>query len=166
MATVDIARKFAEHAIKVERILGESGATGNAGRVVIILTMAQKDWGVSQKDVVEATALPKDVVSKLVGSLVDVGLLTQEREGTNSRIKRLNLTDSGRSLLLRVKDALQPPRPLKKEPEQTYSSPSFFDDFARFDEQLRLGNGDAVDGPPGTGPTTAPVTTVRGRERG
>lgn len=115
--------------MKVEQVLGGSGITGNAGRVVFILAMAQKDWGVLQKDVVKATALPKDVVSKLVGSLVQAGLLTQEREGANSRIKRLATTDSGRGLLLRVKAALQPPpRPAKPEPDGiTYRPLSFFD---------------------------------------
>jgi DNA-binding MarR family transcriptional regulator len=124
VATNDIARKFAEHALKVEHVLGESGVTGNAGRVVFILAMAQKDWGVSQKD----------VVSKLVGSLVQAGLLTQEREGSNSRIKRLQMTDSGRALLSRVKEALQPPRPVKQQPEQTYRPLSFFDDLSPSDE--------------------------------
>jgi DNA-binding MarR family transcriptional regulator len=113
--------------MKVEGVLGESGITGNAGRVVFVLTMAKNVLGVSQKEVVEATALSKDVVSKLVGSLVQVGLLTQEREGTNSRIKRLATTDSGRALLSRVTAALQPPRPAKQEPEQTYTRLSFFD---------------------------------------
>src|ERR1035438_8063455 len=111
MATIDIVRKFAEHAMKVEHVLAESGITGSVGRVVFVLTMAQKDWGISQKDVVEATALPKDVVSKLVGSLVGARMLTQERDGANSRIKRLHVTDLGRALLSRVKDSLQPLRP-------------------------------------------------------
>lgn len=127
MATNDKARAFAEHAIKVERVLSESGITGNAGRVVFLLTMAKKDWGVSQKDVVDATALPKDVVSKLVRSLVQAGLLTQEREGANSRTKRLITTDAGRSVLSQVTAALQPPRPAKQEAEGTSRQLSFFD---------------------------------------
>jgi DNA-binding MarR family transcriptional regulator len=127
MATIDIARAFADHAIKVERVLGQSGITGNAGRVVFVLTMAKKDWGVSQKEVVDSTALPKDVVSKLVGSLVQAGLLTQERDGADSRINRLITTDSGRSVLSRVMAALQPPRPAKQEAEETYRQSSIFD---------------------------------------
>ena len=127
MATVDISRKFAEHAIKVDRVLGESGIKGNAGRVIFVLTMAKSVLGVSQKEVVAATVLPKDVVSKLVGSLVQAGLLTQEREGRNSRIKRLATTDSGRALLSRVKAELQPPRSAKQMPVQKPTALSFFD---------------------------------------
>lgn len=113
--------------MKVESVLTAGGITGNVGRVVFVLTMAQKDCGVSQKDVVNATALPKGVVSKLVGSLVQAGLLTRERDGENPRVKQLATTNSGRSLLLRVMAALQPPRPAKQEPEQTFRRLSFFD---------------------------------------
>jgi DNA-binding MarR family transcriptional regulator len=127
MATIDIARKFAEHAMKAEHVLGESGITGNVGRVMFVLAMAQKDWGVSQKDVVDAMGLPKDVVSKLVGFLVQAGLLVQERDSANSRIKRLATTYSGSALLSRVQSALQPPRPTKQEPEQQCTRISIFD---------------------------------------
>jgi DNA-binding MarR family transcriptional regulator len=114
MATIDRAtKKFAEDAIKVERVLGKSRIRGNAGRVVFLLNMAQKGLGVTQKEVVGAMALPKDVVSKLVGSLVQAGLLKQERSGVDSRIKLLTTAGPGRALLSRVKAALQKPRPRK-----------------------------------------------------
>jgi DNA-binding MarR family transcriptional regulator len=108
MATIDIARKFAEQAIKVDREIQQAGITGNAGRVVLVLTMARTAIGVSQKNVVIGSGLPKDVVSKLVGSLVQAGLLTQVREATDSRMKRLLTSDPGRELLSRVRGALQP----------------------------------------------------------
>jgi DNA-binding MarR family transcriptional regulator len=134
MATVDYAKKFAEQAGTVQQVLRGHGVIGDAGRIVMVLVLASRDWGVSQRDAVTVLKLPKDVVSKLVGSLVQAGLLTKEREGSNSRIKRLQLTDSGRALLFRVREALQSPRPTKQEPEKTYRALSFFDDFSRSDE--------------------------------
>jgi DNA-binding MarR family transcriptional regulator len=120
MATIDRAtRKFAQDAIEVERVLRESRIRGNAARVVFLLNMAQKGSGVTQKDVVNAMALPKDVVSKLVGSLVQAGLLKQKRTGVDSRIKLLTTAGPGRALLSRVKAALQKTRPRKQEPGQT-----------------------------------------------
>ena len=113
--------------MRVERVLDEFKIAGNLGRVVFVLTMAKSVLGIPQKDVVAAMAVPKDVVSKLVGPLVQAGLLTQEREGTNSRIKRLAATDAGRVLLSRVNAALQPPCPTKQEPEQKHERLSFFD---------------------------------------
>ena len=112
MATIDLAKKFAEQSIKVERVLREAGVTRNGGRVVLVLTMANTAGGVSQRDVVETMALPKYRVSKLVGSLVQAGLLTTARMATNSRIKRLTTTAAGRDLLSRLKSSLQPPRPV------------------------------------------------------
>ena len=99
MATVNGLRKFAEQAIRVERVLNEEHVAGSAGRVVYLLSAADRAVGVSQKDMVTEMALPKDVVSKLVGFLVDA-----------ERMKRLANTDSGRDLLSRLKAALQPPR--------------------------------------------------------
>jgi len=43
MATTDIVRKFAEDAIKVERVFGKAGIAGNPGRVIFLLDMAQID---------------------------------------------------------------------------------------------------------------------------
>ena len=127
MATVDAVKKFVEHAVRVERVLRESRITGNAGRVLFVLTLAEKGLGIPQMDAVAAMALPKDVVSKLVRSLVEAGLLTQERMGGNSRIKQVAITESGRALLFRVKAALNPARPAKKEPEEGYSQQYFTD---------------------------------------
>lgn len=117
MATANSLRKFAEQAIRVERVLNKERIAGSAGRVVYLLTLADRYVGVSQKDVVAETALPKDLVSKLVGSLVDAGMLTQVRESSNPRIKRLETTDSGRDLLRRLKTALQTPSPRPPAPE-------------------------------------------------
>ncbi len=129
MATIDVARKFAEDAIKVESVLGKSRIMGNAGRVVLLLTMA-KDLGVLQKDVVGAMALPKDVVSKLVGTLVEAGLFTKKRDGENSRMMRLARTDSGTELLSQVNAVLQPPRreapKIKPKPKHTYGQVNIF----------------------------------------
>ncbi len=114
MATVDTARKFSEHAIKVERVFAKTGIAGNAALVLYVLAMAKMKSGVPQKEVVEGTALPKDVVSKVVRSLVRAKMLTQKREVADSRIKRLWVTDSGRALLSRFIEALQPSRPAKQ----------------------------------------------------
>ena len=81
MATKDPIRKFTERILLVDRVLGEQGVNGNAGRVLFILDAASRSGGVTQKETVERIALPKDVVCKLVGSLVKAGLLTREREG-------------------------------------------------------------------------------------
>ena len=74
MATNDPIKKFAEQALQVERVLGEHGLSGNAARVLYILDAARRLEGVTQKQVVDGTYLPKDVVSKLVRSLVGAGL--------------------------------------------------------------------------------------------
>ncbi len=115
METNDIVRKFAEDAIKVERVLGKSRIAGKAGRVVFLLDMALRDPGVLQKDVVAAMALRKDVVSKLVGPLVQAGLLTQKRLEANARIKILVTEKPGKALLAQVKAALikQTPRRMR-----------------------------------------------------
>ena len=111
METIDIVRKFGEDALKVERVLRKSRIAGNPGRVVFLLDMAQRDSGVFQKDVVGAMDLPKEVVSKLVKSLVQAGLLTQKRMGINARIKILVTEKPGKALLARVKAALQKQTP-------------------------------------------------------
>lgn len=126
MATIDGVQKFAEQALQIERVLDKHNVTGNPGRVVFILAAAAKIEGVTQKRIVERTALPNDVVSKLVGSLVRGGLLTQKREGSNSLIKRLSATASGRALLSRMVAVLQPPRPVKQQPKQGYSRMNIF----------------------------------------
>ena len=128
MATVDI-KKFAEHTIKVERVLEHAGLRGDAGRALLILTMANRNSGVPQAEVANALALPKDVVSKLVRSLVTAQLLRQERTGANRRIKRLYTTKSGRALLAEAKLALQPTRPPKGDPAETVRQPSFLDEL-------------------------------------
>ena len=111
MATVDIVGKFAEQAIKVERVLQERGIHGTPGRVIFVLRLANTLGGVPQKTVVKRLALPKDVVSKLIGSLVQTDLLSQERQEANSREKWLSTSNSGRELLSRLGNTLRPPRP-------------------------------------------------------
>lgn len=123
MATVDSMMKFAAQAMKVEGLLQQSGITANPGRVIFVLAMANTKSGVSQKEVVEATGLRKDTVSKLVDGLVGAGVLARKRE---SKMNRLSTTDSGRKLLSLVKVSLRPTRPAgpkRKEPEYY----SFFD---------------------------------------
>jgi len=113
MATTDVVGKFADQAIKVERVLQECEIPGNPGRVLFLLRMAATRGGVSQKAVGKRMALPKDVVSKLVGSLVHAGLLDQNRRTANSREKILSTSDAGSELLSRVRAVLRPPRPPK-----------------------------------------------------
>lgn len=112
MATID-AKRFAEQVIKVDRVVHKSGVTGNVGRVVLVLAMANKAGGVSQKEVVDASSLPKDMICKLIGSLVDDGMIEHSREGAHSRTKRLTITDQGRKLLSEVNASLQTPRPIR-----------------------------------------------------
>jgi len=104
-------KKFAEQAIKVEQAVRQRGIPNNAARVVFVLSMAGGRWGVSQKEVIERTALKKDVVSKLVDSLVRAELLTKQRNSSKPRINKLLTTRSGKNLLSRVQAALQPPPP-------------------------------------------------------
>jgi DNA-binding MarR family transcriptional regulator len=118
MATKDPAKKFAEQALHIERVLESRNVGGNAGRVVFILAAANNSMGVTQKQLVEETALPKDVVSKLVGSLVRGGLLDQVREDGNARIKRLTTNDAGKQVIAQIKAALLPPLSKPAEPEK------------------------------------------------
>jgi DNA-binding MarR family transcriptional regulator len=110
MATFEKVKRFAEQSIQVDRVLSEAGLAGNAGRILLVLTMARTIWGVTQKEVVDRTQLKKDVVSKVVGSLADAGLLTQKRDSANPRMKSLVATDAGRDLLMRIRASLQQPR--------------------------------------------------------
>jgi DNA-binding MarR family transcriptional regulator len=125
MATKDQARKFAAQAIIVDSVLVAQGVKGNAGRVIFILVAANRPGGGTQKQILEATNLRKDVVSKLVESLVSARLLTRQRATENARIKRLLTTEGGRKLLSQVTDALQPPRP-EPLPVRKVESLSFF----------------------------------------
>jgi predicted transcriptional regulator len=118
------ARKFAAQSILVDNVLDAHTVAGNAGRVVFILDAANKTGGETQKQILEATNLPKDVVSKLVKSLFSAGLLMRATE--NSRIKRLHTTESGRKLLSRVTAALQPSRPKEMGPVRKIERLSFF----------------------------------------
>ena len=114
MATVDKLRMFEEQAIRVERVLNSEHIARSAGRVFYLLTRADRSGGISQKEAVAEMALPKDVVSKLVGSLVVAGKLTSIPETSNPRIRRLNTTDSGKDLVRRLNAAVlntPPPRP-------------------------------------------------------
>jgi DNA-binding MarR family transcriptional regulator len=110
----------------VGNVLDAQGVNGNAGRVIFILDAASNPGGGTQKQILEATNLPKDVVSKLVGSLVLGRLLRQERATEDARIKRLLISEGGRKLLSLVTAALQPPRPEKREPERRVERLSFF----------------------------------------
>lgn len=110
MATVDLSERFAEQAVRVERVLRGSGVTGNAGRIILLLTLASARHGVSQKEVLLETGRAKDVVSKLIRSMVRAGLITQQRDLSNRRMKRLITSDAGRDVLRRVKAALQSSR--------------------------------------------------------
>lgn len=117
MATKDPVRKFAEQALEIDKLLNQRGVNGNAGRVILILNAASKPAGVTQKQVVAETDLPKDVVSKQVAVLVAEGLLDQERDVGNSQIKRLWSTEEGKELLAAVKEKLRPNREVKPDPD-------------------------------------------------
>lgn len=117
MATKDPVRKFAEQALKIDKLLNQRGVNGNAGRVISILNAASKPAGVTQKQVVADTDLPKDVVSKQVAVLVAEGLLDQKRDVGNSQIKRLCSTEAGKELLAAVREILRPSREVKPDPD-------------------------------------------------
>lgn len=112
----DRARRFASRAMIVDSVLGGQGVAGNSGRVIFVLDAANKPGGRTQKQILEAANLPKDVVSKLIGSLASAGLLMSQRAPEDARIKRVLITESGRKLLSQVTAALQPPRPKELEP--------------------------------------------------
>jgi DNA-binding MarR family transcriptional regulator len=116
MATRDPVKKFAEQALQIDKLLNQRGVNGNAGRVILILNAASKPAGVTQKQVVAETDLPKDVVSKQVAVLVAEGLLDQKRDVGNSQIKRLCSTEKGKELLAAVKEILRPSREGKPDP--------------------------------------------------
>jgi DNA-binding MarR family transcriptional regulator len=109
---INLTKKFSEQAIRVERVLQRAKITASAGRVIFVLTRANQGIGVTQKEIVDGTGLAKDVVSKLIASLVKAKVLTQERE---SRTMRLLTSDAGKDLLSRVQASLQPLRPADTE---------------------------------------------------
>jgi DNA-binding MarR family transcriptional regulator len=117
MATIDPLRKFAEQSLRIERILDEHNVSGSAARVTFILSAANKIRGVSQKQVVKEAGLPKDVISKIVGSLVRAGLVAQLPQEDDPRAKRLCASDAGKALLAEMKIALQPCPPAGKQPQ-------------------------------------------------
>ena len=120
MATINIKglRKFAEQAIRVERVLDKGRVSGNAGKVIYLLTAANKCWGVSQQSIVTEGSMSKHTVSKVVGSLVAAGYLEQERDRSNRRAKTLVTTDLGKELLSRLTTALQPERSEQESPKE------------------------------------------------
>lgn len=138
MATLDKVKRFAEQAMQVDRVLSEAGITGNAGRILVVLTMARTFWGVSQKEVVDRTQLKKDVVSKVVASLADAGLLTQKRDSANPRMKRLVATDAGDDLLTRIRASLQQPRPASQNRTDAPGLASLFDEHDGTDDSCAI----------------------------
>jgi DNA-binding MarR family transcriptional regulator len=118
MATRDPLRKFAERGLQIDKILDGRGVNGKSSRVTWILNAANRSRGVTQKQVVAETSLPKDVVSKQVGELVAKGLLVQKREFGNSLIKRLHATDAGKELLGAIKEILLPTKGAKADLDQ------------------------------------------------
>jgi DNA-binding MarR family transcriptional regulator len=124
MATIDVCRKFAEQAVKVEQILEEFGVTRKPGHVIFVLGMANTPWGVSQKQVIEETGLPKYAVTKLIGkksdngSLVAAGLLSHTRDVDRPKQKTVTITDRGREMVSRVTASLRPSRsPVVQKPK-------------------------------------------------
>jgi DNA-binding MarR family transcriptional regulator len=125
MATDSGLRKFARQAMGVDRILQECGISGNPGKVIYVLTAANKLVGVSQGKIAAGSSIKKDVVSKLVGSLVEADLLMQQRELSNPRTKTLTTTGAGKKLLSRLRDALAPTPAVVGEVKQ---GPTLFDE--------------------------------------
>ena len=106
MATVDLTKTFAAQAVKVERVLQQAGVPGNAGRILLVLKMADTQLWVRQKEVEAAMGTARDVVCKLVKHLHDYGLLQREPDPTNKKINLLQTTDLGRQILADVDTAL------------------------------------------------------------
>ena len=92
--------------------------------MVLVLASANKFAGVAQKQVIEEMGVRKDVVSKLVASLVKAGLVTQDPEGRNPRANRLHTTDDGKALVMEIRTALKPRSAAAKEPEQPLKPPA------------------------------------------
>lgn len=110
-------RTFGEQALQIDKLLSQRGMSGNAGRVILILNSACRPSGVTQKQVIAETSLPKDVVSKQVGALVRQKLLTQQRDIGSSQMKRLYSTDRGKELLSAMKKILGPVHEVKSDPD-------------------------------------------------
>jgi DNA-binding MarR family transcriptional regulator len=125
MATINSIGRFAEQVLRVERVLDEHRLSGSAGRVTFILAAAYKAAGVTQKQLIDEADLPKDVVSKLVSSLVKAGLLIRDREGYDPRVKRLHTTETGRSIIVEINAALQAPSAARQKAKQTTTAVPF-----------------------------------------
>lgn len=117
MATESVLKKFAEQALRVEAVLYQRNIPSSAGRVIYVLSQGSRVLGVSQREVISETCLPKDVISKLVAGLVRTGLLDQHREHSGSKTKRLITTYAGRQLLSMVETELQTRRTALLPPE-------------------------------------------------
>lgn len=127
MATVDPVRRFAEQALKVEQAARRGGLqrNTNVAHALFVLVMASRFSGVSQAEVIEASGLTKDIISKVIGPLVRKGLLFQDRDGANGRKKRLGTTAKGAELIAFVKGSLQPIRSPRQSPS-TALEPNLF----------------------------------------
>ena len=70
-----------------------------------VLLLSARD-GVRQEDLSEETGLDKTTVAHTVKRLVQLGYVSRERNPTDLRSYRLALTQKGRNLVPRVRDAM------------------------------------------------------------
>ncbi|WP_460497587.1 MarR family winged helix-turn-helix transcriptional regulator [Glycomyces tarimensis] len=63
------------------------------------------EGGLSQRELAERLDLEKSTVSRLVGDLESDGLLRRERDPSNRRLYRVEITDAGRRLHHQVAEA-------------------------------------------------------------
>ncbi len=86
--------------LRMERALSDLGATPPQ---FIVLTMVNAYPGLSNADLARISLLTPQTVSVIVGNLKRSGALSSRPHAVHGRIKQLELTEAGKSLLTRCK---------------------------------------------------------------
>ena len=76
---------------------------------VTLLAALDRFGPLSIGDAVEALGTSQPAVTRLAGTLIEAGLVSADRTAHDQRQKTLDLTESGRALVVRIKSALWPP---------------------------------------------------------
>ena len=76
---------------------------------VTLLAALDRFGPLSIGEAVEALGTSQPAVTRLVATLVDAGYVTADRGTRDQRSKTLDLTDSGRALVVRIRSTLWPP---------------------------------------------------------
>ena len=102
---LDAIRRLVRHLRLADR--AAQGELGISGAQLFVLVELGKTGSLSLNDLAARTRTDQSSVSVVVSRLVDAGLVTRERDARDARRLVLNLTKSGRALLLRAPSVAQ-----------------------------------------------------------